>query len=82
MEKTRQNKNPELSAWRREPKSELETGRIVQHLDLRAVKAGDGGDQAEPEPVARPVAAVFEPVKALEDVLVLVGGNAGPVIGD
>ena len=43
---------------------------------------GDGSDQAEPQPVPLRVAAVFEPVKALENLLVFVGGNSVPVIGD
>src|SRR5258707_4815830 len=46
------------------------------------METGDGSDQAEPETVSRRVATVFEPVKALENMLVLVGGNSGPVIGD
>src|SRR5713226_420142 len=46
------------------------------------MKTGYGSDQAEPETVSRCVAALFEPVKALENTLVFVGGNSGPVIGD
>src|SRR5260370_17754937 len=46
------------------------------------MKTGDGSDQTEPETVSRRVATVFEPVKALENVLVFVSGNSGPVIGD
>ena len=46
------------------------------------MKASDGSDQTEPETVSRRVATVFEPVKALENVLVFVSGNSGPVIGD
>ena len=46
------------------------------------MKTGDGSDQAEPETVSRRVATVFEPVKALEDMLVFAGGNSGTVVGD
>src|SRR6202171_3786903 len=46
------------------------------------MKPGDGGDQAQPETVSWPVAAGLQPVKALENMLVLVGGNSGSVIGD
>src|ERR1700674_6047432 len=46
------------------------------------MKTGDGSDQTEPETVSGPVATVCEPVEALENVLVLVSGNSGPVIGD
>src|SRR5260370_37165325 len=46
------------------------------------MKTRDGSDQAEPETVSGRVAAVFEAIKALEDMLVFAGGNPGPVIGD
>src|SRR5712671_3348444 len=46
------------------------------------MKTSDGSDQAEPETVSRRVAAVFEAIKALENMLVFAGGNSGPVIGD
>ena len=46
------------------------------------MKTADGSDQTEPETVSRRVATVFEPVKALENVLVFVSGNSRPVIGD
>src|SRR5262245_8590558 len=55
---------------------------VVQHLDMRAVQAGDGGDQAKPEPVTRRVAAALQPIEALKHVLALVVGNAGSVVGD
>src|SRR5450631_2331590 len=71
-----------LAGWRQKPKSELETRHVIQHFDPRAMQAGDGGNQAQPEPVARRVATVFEPIKAPEDMLVLVSGNSRPVIGD
>src|SRR5438128_1196622 len=44
------------------------------------MKTSDGSDQAEAETVPRCVAAVFEPVKALENLLMLFGGNSGPVV--
>ena len=46
------------------------------------MNTGDGSDQTEPETVSRCVATVFEPVKALENALVFVSGNSGPIIGD
>jgi hypothetical protein len=46
------------------------------------MKAGDGSDQTEPETVSRRVATVLDPVKALENMLVFLGGNSGPVIRD
>ena len=46
------------------------------------MKTGDGSDQAEPEAISRRVSTVFEPVKALENMLVFAGGNSGPIIGD
>src|ERR1700687_4271180 len=73
---------PRLTGWRRKPEFDLETGRVIKHFDPRAMKTGDGSDQTEPETVSRRVATVFEPVEALENVLVLVSGNSGPVIGD
>src|SRR6266446_10804633 len=74
--------HPRLTDWRGKPEFELETRRVIKHFDPRAVKTGDGSDQAEPQTVSRRVAAVFEPVKALENLLVFVGGNSGPVVGD
>ena len=46
------------------------------------MKTGNGSDQTEPETVSRRVATVFEPVKSLENMLMFIGGNSGPVIGD
>ena len=71
-----------LTGWRRKPEFELETGRVIKHFDPRAMKTGDGSDQTEPEAISRRVATVFEPVKALKNLVVSVGGNSGPVIGD
>src|SRR5258708_8728916 len=45
------------------------------------MKTSDRSDQAEPETVSRREAAVFEAIKALENMLVFAGGNSGPVIG-
>src|SRR5712672_2118203 len=52
------------------------------HFDPRAMKTGNGSDQAEPETVSRCVATVLESVKPLENMLIFIGGNSGPVIGD
>src|SRR5215831_17924436 len=69
-----------LGGRQREPKPDLETRSVVEHLDPRVMKAGDRSDQAETETVSRRVAAVFEPEEALENLLVLVGRNSGPII--
>ena len=82
MEMTSRNDFSTLTGRRRKPQHELEPRQIVAHLDPCAVKAGDGGHKAEPETVSRRVAALLEPVEALEDMLMLVGGNSRPVIGD
>src|ERR1035438_9197848 len=74
--------SPRLTGWGQKPKFELETGRVIKHFNPRAMEAGDGGDQTEPETVSRRVATLFEPVKALENMLVLSGGNSGAVIGN
>src|SRR5438067_11048460 len=71
-----------LTDRRGKPEFELETRRVIKHFDPRAVKMGDGSDQAEPQPVSRRVATMFEPVKALENLLVFARRNSGPVIGD
>src|SRR6202163_4853603 len=71
-----------LTGRRCKPELELETGRVIKHFDPRAMKTGDGSDQAKAETISRRVAALLEPVKALEHMLVFVGGNSGPVIGD
>src|SRR5215813_3963090 len=66
----------------REPELELETRRVVGHFDARPMKTGDGGHQAESQAIARRVATLFEPIEALEDLLILVGWNSGSVIGN
>src|SRR3984893_5757886 len=73
---------PRSTGWRRKPQSEVETGRVVEQFDPRAMKTGDGRDQAEPETVSRRVAAGLQPAKALEEMLVFAGGDSGAVIGD
>src|SRR3954466_10239733 len=50
--------------------------------NLGAMKARDRSDEAEAEAVARCVAALFEPVEAIEDVIALRSGNARTVVGD
>src|ERR1700740_3239332 len=67
---------------RRKAKLELKARRIVEHLDACAVKAGDGGNQAEPQTMSRCVAALLEAIEPLENVLAFVDGNAGTVVGD
>src|SRR6202163_4490210 len=71
-----------LTGRRCKPELELETGRVIKHFDPRAMKTVDGSDQAESETVSRRVAALLQPVKALENMLIFIGGNSGPVIGD
>ena len=46
------------------------------------MQAGDGRDQAEAEAIARCIAALFEPIEALENLIVLTGGNSRSVVGD
>jgi len=46
------------------------------------MEAGNGGDKAEAEPIARSAAIPFQPVKALEDVLAFIVGNSRPIVGD
>src|SRR5205809_5245839 len=43
---------------------------------------GDRAARAVRQTVARRVSAVFEPVTALESLLVFVSANSGPVVGD
>src|SRR5205085_12294912 len=67
--------------WK-EAQSEFETWRVINHFDPRAVKSGNGGDQAEAETIPRCVTVLFQPVEALEDMLMFLGGNSRPVIGN
>ena len=46
------------------------------------METGDGGDEAEAEPVAGSAATLFKPIEALEDVLTLSDGNSWTVIGN
>src|SRR5258707_12404325 len=73
---------PRLTGRRGKPEPELETWRVIKHFDPRAMKTGDGRDQAEPETVSRRVAALFEPVKPLEHMLVFIGGKVGRPFAD
>src|SRR5262249_61265114 len=59
-----------------------EAGRVVGHLDASAVQAGDSGDDAQPEPVARRAAPALEAIEALEDVLTLLGRDPRPMVRD
>src|SRR5262249_58850140 len=67
---------------RAKPKPALEAGPVVHHLDASPMETGNGSHKAEPEPVARRVAAALQPVKPLEHVLAFVVGNSGPIIDD
>jgi hypothetical protein len=49
---------------------------------IRAMETGNRSDKAKPEPVAWSAAVALQPVKALEDVLALIGGNSGPIVVD
>lgn len=71
-----------LVHWRRKMQLNLEARIIVGHLDADAMQIGDGGDQAEAEPIARAAAAAFEAIEALEGLLALAGRNAGAAVGD
>ena len=52
------------------------------HFDPRTMNTGNGSNQAEPETISRRVATVFKSVKSLKNMLIFIGGNSGPVIGD
>src|SRR5262249_59033593 len=63
-------------------KPQLEPGRVVGHLDASAVQAGDSGDDAQPEPVARRAAPPLAAVGALEDMLTLLDRDPRPMGSD
>jgi len=46
------------------------------------VETSNGGDKAMAEPVAGGAATLFQPVKAVEDVLTFIHGISRPIIGD
>src|SRR5581483_3452525 len=71
-----------LSARCREPELELETGRVVGHFDPRPVQTGNSGHQTKSQAVSRRVATLLEAVEALEDLVTLVHGYPGSVVGD
>src|SRR5207245_7202910 len=73
----------EMSPGQRwEQKSELQSRRVVVHLDASAVEASDGCDQTETQPIAGRPATAFQSVKALENLLTLAGRDSRPVTGD
>src|SRR5947209_7836325 len=66
--------------WKPEPK--IEARSIVQHFDASPVKTRDGADKTEAKPVAGGQTIALQAIKALENVLVLAGGNSRPIISD
>src|SRR5205085_11034379 len=73
---------PSRNCRRGKPDPEYQTGRVIEQLDARAVQTGDGCDKAEPQAVTRRVSALLEAIEALEHLLVLVGRDSRPVVGD
>src|SRR5207302_1390822 len=67
---------------RRKPKPEREARAGVEHFDAGTMQAGNGRDNAQSEAAPRRGAAAFEPVKTLEDVLMLVRGKSRAVVGN
>ena len=54
-----------LTDWRRKPEFELETRQVIKHFDPRAVKTGNGSDQAEPQTVAVEPPGIANPLVAV-----------------
>ena len=75
-------RRPRASSRRRKPKLDFQARCVVDHFNVSRMETGDGGDEAEAEPVARSAATSFKTVKAFEDVLIFIEGNSRPVIGD
>src|SRR5256885_1262817 len=67
---------------RRKPKSQCEARRIIHHLDSGTMKTGNCSDKAEAEAITGSAATPLQPVKTLEDILVFIGGNSRPVVGN
>jgi hypothetical protein len=61
---------------------DFEARYVVDHFNASPMETGDGGGEAEAEPVAGSAATSFKPVEALEDVLIFIDGNSRSVIGD
>ena len=55
---------------------------VIDHFNTRPMQTGDGGDKAQPKPVAGHAAAAFKPIKASEHMLMFGDRNSRPVIGD
>src|ERR1700759_2597910 len=73
---------PGLGGRSRKPQSELETGRVVDHFDPRIMEMGDGCDKAQPQAVAGCVAALLQPIEALEPLVVLPGRDSRAIVAD
>src|ERR1700686_2102472 len=67
---------------RRQSQLDLQAGRVVEQFDARVVKAGNGGDEAQPQSVAGRASRPLEPVKTPEHVPVLVNRNPRAIVGD
>src|SRR2546422_11762865 len=59
-----------------------QAGRIVLQAQFAAVQMRDRGGEAQAQPRARLRAALLQPHEALDHAAAVVGGNAGPRVGD
>src|SRR5215470_1469894 len=67
----------------RRPKSklDLQSGRVVFHLEMRVMQPCHDGDEAQAQSTARGASASLDPVEALEHMRALLEGNARPSVG-
>src|SRR5215510_3686001 len=70
-----------MAVCQREPKLDLQSGRVVFHLEVRVMQPCHDGDEAQAQATARRASAPLDPVEALEDVRALLEGNARSSIG-
>ena len=68
------------SGYGRETYVDAQSRLIVLQLELEVVSLHDGLHQAHAEAIAWGGAALFEPVKTLEDLIVLRCGDAGTTV--
>ena len=64
------------------PKLDLQPRQVIDHLDASPMQPGNGGNDAEPEPVSGSAATLFESIESREDVGMLLGGNSRAIVGN
>src|SRR5215471_14744845 len=70
-----------MAVRRSKSKLDLQSGRVVFHLEMRVMQPRHDGDEAQAQATARGASAALDAVEALEHERALIEGNTRPSIG-